>query len=228
MNNQQPIRVLITGSTGMVGKGVLLQCIDSDLIREVILINRRPIDIESEKIQEIILPDFADLKTIQSKLGNLDACFHNMGVSSLGLSEEEFSLYTYEYTKLLADMCFEESPNCVFNYVSGLGTDSSEKGRVMWARVKGRTENYIIKKGFTDAYLFRPGMIIPERGIQSGVAWYNRIYQVTKPIHSWFLTFKSVTSTGAIGDAMMNSVFFPQDKKILEGADINELAKPRI
>ena len=140
--------ILLTGSTGMVGKGVLFECIKSNRIKSVTLINRTTVGLQDPKIKEIILQDFSEIGTIKEQLENINACFHCMGVSSMGLSEEQYSKLTFGTTKTLADICFEMNPKMTFNYVSGTGTYSTEKGSQMWARVKGKTENYILNKGF--------------------------------------------------------------------------------
>lgn len=218
------MKVLITGSTGMVGKGVLLECIEDERISEIVLINRKPIDINSEKITEVIVKDYGELVSGEI-FDNLDGCFHCMGISSIGLSEEKFSIVTFDLTKILVDLVFERSPQCVFNYVSGTGTDSSEKGKTMWARVKGKTENYVLNKGFKDAYAFRPGAIVPEKGIKSSTGWYNAIYVITRPLFPLMKKVASITTTTRIGTAMINSIQVNQALKHLEGKDINELAK---
>ncbi|MDR8391650.1 NAD-dependent epimerase/dehydratase family protein [Aliifodinibius sp. S!AR15-10] len=140
--------VLITGATGMVGKGVLLECIQHPQIESITLISRSPVDIESPKIKQVLLEDFMEMGTVKDQLGHIDGCFHCMGVSSVGISEEKYTKLTFKVTKKLADMCFELNPDMTFIYVSGLGTDSTEEGKQMWARVKGKTENYILGKGF--------------------------------------------------------------------------------
>ena len=168
--------VLITGASGMIGKGLLLECIKSPSIRSITLINRSPVDVQDPKIKEILLQDFMDIDSVKDQLENIDACFHCMGVSSMGMSEEKYTQLTFEVTKRLANMCYDLNPDMTFNYVSGVGTDSSEKGRIMWARVKGKTENYILSKGFQKSCMFRPGFIIPENGIKSRTRLYNRLY----------------------------------------------------
>ena len=132
--------VLITGSTGMIGKGVLLECIDDASIETIVLLNRNPIDVQSEKIKEVLLKDFTKIESIKDQLGTVDACFHCMGVSALGLNEVQYSQLTFDVTKALIDVCYEINPGMTFNYVSGQGSDSSEKGKQMWARVKGKTD----------------------------------------------------------------------------------------
>jgi uncharacterized protein YbjT (DUF2867 family) len=218
-------KVLITGSTGMIGKGVLLECLESDLIDRVTIINRSSVGITHPKLNEILLKDFEQIKTIKDKIGNPDACFHCMGVSAVGLSEEEYSRLTYNITVKLADAMYEINPSMVFIYVSGTGTDSSEKGRSMWARVKGRTENYVLKKGFGKAIMFRPGAIIPEKGIVSRTKLYRIIYILFTPLFPLMKRSKNVTTTTKIGIAMINTLKHENIGSHLENKEINQLAE---
>lgn len=219
------MKVMITGSTGMVGKGVLLECLDDKNIKEILLINRSPITIDHPKIKEVLHDNFTDFSPIQSEFENLGACFHCMGVSSSGLSDEAYYKLTYTITEELVNTTYNANPNILFTYVSGQGTDSSEKSTTMWARVKGKTENMIFNKGFKDAYAFRPGMILPERGVKSKTKIYNLMYVITRPIFPLFRKMKSVTTTTRIGKAMINLIDHPQELKLLEGYDINTIAK---
>jgi nucleoside-diphosphate-sugar epimerase len=218
------MKIIITGSTGMVGKAVLLESIDDTRITEILLINRNPIGISHPKVKEVIHKDFMDFTPIQDQLNGYDFCCHCMGVSSAGMSEEQYTELTYGISKSLASTLYSLNPNMVFNYVSGTGTDSTEKGSTMWARVKGKTENMILQMGFKDAYMFRPGVIIPERRIKSKTAFYNIFYIIAKPIFPILKKVKSITTTTKIGKAMINTYFFPQSLKHLEGKDINKRA----
>ena len=164
----------------MVGRAALIECVESTKVDGVLLINRRSISYTHPKVKEVIVKDFSDFSSIREDLKAYGACFHCMGVSAVGMSEEQYIHITYSMTKALADILFELNTQMVFNYVSGTGTDSSEKGRVMWARVKGKAENYILTKGFKDAYAFRPGAILPEKGVKSRTGLYNFFY--IKPI----------------------------------------------
>ena len=219
------MKVIITGSTGMVGKGVLLECIDDATVENVLLINRNPIDISHPKIKEIIHQDFTDFSPIQHEFTNYDACFHCMGVTSAGLNEEAYYKLTFSISEALVNATYHANPNMLFTYVSGAGTDSSEQGNSMWARVKGKTENMILNKGFKDAYAFRPGAILPERGVKSKTKLYNFLYIITKPIFPVLKRMKSVTTTSNIGRAMINLYSSPQLLKHLAGADINKIAQ---
>ncbi len=218
------VKVIITGSTGMVGRGVLLECLDDDRVVAVLAVNRRPLDIQHPRLTEIILNDFGNPGPIRDELKGYDACFFCMGVSSVGMDEKGYTRLTYHLTTCFADVLKELNPGMVFNYVSGAGTDSTEQGRLMWARVKGRTENTLLKMGFRDAYMFRPGIILPERGIRSRTGWVQGLLTVMRPFFPLLGKFKSVTTTSKIGRAMINAVYFPQEMKRLKGPAINALA----
>lgn len=217
------MKVIITGSTGMVGKGVLLECIDDSAVEKILLINRSPIDIAHPKIKEILHKDFTNFSNIQSEFKEYDACFHCMGVSSAGMADEQYYKLTYTVTEALVDATYNANPNMTFIYVSGEGTDSTEKSKTMWARVKGKTENLMFNKGFKDAYAFRPGVILPERGVKSKTNLYNLLYSLTRPIFPIMKKMKSVTSTQNIGKAMIGLIENPQNAKILVGSDINNI-----
>ncbi len=217
-------KIIITGSTGMVGKGVLLECLDSTQIEKVLVINRSSIHMQHPKLEEILLPDFLNVASLKNQLDRYDACFHCMGVSSVGMSEEDYTKITYEVTKNLADLMYELNPAMTFIYVSGTGTDSSEKGRSMWARVKGKTENYILNKGFKQALMFRPGAIIPEKGIKSRTGLYNFIYFIIRPLFPFLRNSKSITTTTKLGQAMINSLSKSTTLTHFENQDINQLA----
>lgn len=217
-------KVIITGASGMVGRGVLLECLESPLIETVLLVNRSSIGITHPKLKEVLLKDFTQIESLKNQLVGYDACFFCMGVSSIGMNEETFSKLTFDTAKAFADTLYALNPSMVFNYVSGTQTDSTEQGNVMWARVKGRTENWILNKGFKDAYAFRPGIILPEKGIKSKTGWYNLFYVVFRPFFPLLKKSKNITSTTNVGLAMINTLVKPCDKKHLENADINVLA----
>ena len=227
MSKQDNLKVIVTGATGMVGKGVLLECLDHDQIAEVLSIGRNPLGMEHPKLKELIQKDFMDFESVKDQLKGYDACFFCMGISSAGMKEDAYRRVTYDFTLSLAKVLYANNPKSVFNYVSGQGTDSSEKGRTMWARVKGRTENDILKMGFKDAYMFRPGAIIPLRGIKSRTKMYQFIYDY----FMWLVKLgkvmspNSVVNTTQIGMAMIHSVTKGYDKKILTPKDIIDLAE---
>ena len=219
------MNVIITGTTGMVGKGVLLECMDDSRIKKILVINRRKLNLSHPKVTELIHQDFSEFATVEKDLTGFDACFHCMGVSSAGMTEVKFSELTFGITEALARTLVKVNSALVMTYVSGAGTDSSEKGNTMWARVKGKTENLLFNMGFKDVYAFRPGAILPEKGIKSNTALYNIGYILSRPFFPLMRRMKSVTTTSKMGQAMINLCFQPQSLKHLEGKDINQMAE---
>jgi len=220
-------RVIITGTTGMIGKGVLLECLDHKGISEVLSIGRNKTGIQHPKLKEIVHQDFSDFSSLRKKLSAYDACFFCMGVSAGGMKKEEYTKMTYGFTMALANLLYEINPKITFNYVSGEGTDSSEKGRAMWARVKGKTENDLINKGFHRVLMFRRGIIIPLRGIKSRTKSYQFAYDYFMWLVKFvkFLAPNSVVNTTQIGLAMINSVIHGYEKNILRPSDIIQLSQ---
>lgn len=219
------MKVIITGSSGMVGRSTLNECLVNPKVTQILTINRRALGIKHAKLKELIHADFTDFSPLTKEFTDFDACFHCMGVTAVGKNEAEYSTLTFEVTKSLADSCYAANPNMVFNYVSGTGTDSSEQGRTMWARVKGKTENYVLNKGFKNSYMFRLGVLIPEGEVSSGTSWYKYIYLVMKPFYPLLKKLKAVTTSSKFGKAMINTVHVNQELKHLEGAAINQLAE---
>lgn len=219
------INAIITGTTGMVGKAVLLECLEHPQVESVLIINRTSIGLNHPKLKEVIHANFFDLTSIQEQLKGYNTCFFCLGVSSMGMSEEEYHKYTYELTTNFATTFLAQNSDSNFIYVSGTGTDSSEKGKVMWARVKGKTENALLSIPFKHVYMFRPGMILPEKGVKSKVKLYNVLYVVFSPINFLFRKMKSVTTSTRLGQAMINAVLKGYEKKHLENIDMNILAK---
>lgn len=219
-------KVIITGATGMVGKGILLECLDNNSIDEVLHIGRNSIKIKHPKLKELIHKDFSNFSSVESQLKNYDACFYSLGISAAGLNEEQYNKITYDFTLALANTLLKINPEITFNYVSGVGTDSSEKGKMMWARVKGKTENDLLNLGFKKAFMFRPGVIIPLKGIKSRTKSYQFMYDYFMWLVNLikFISPNSVVSTSQIGLAMFNTMFKNYDKKILEPRDIIKLS----
>lgn len=216
------INAIITGSTGMVGQGVLLECLEHPEVEKVLVINRQTLGLQHEKLREIIHQDFSDLSAIRSELIGYNTCFFCLGVSSAGLPETQYEQTTYHLTLNFAKAMLELNPDMAFSYVSGAGTDSSEKGRMMWARVKGKTENGLLKLGFKNAYMFRPGFIQPQKGIRSRTSLYNIFYTLAKPFYPLLQKIpKYVTSTEKLGKAMIYVASKGYNKQILESVDIN-------
>lgn len=222
------INAIITGATGMVGKGVLLECLRSPDVNAVLIVNRHSVGISNPKLKEIIHDDFFSLKNISSELSGYNACFFCLGVSSAGMSEKDYFHYTYDLTLSFARHVKDLNPDMTFCYVSGAGTDSSEKGRSMWARVKGKTENDLLSLGFKDAYMFRPGFIRPLKGVRSKTALYNALYVILSPLFPLIMRFpKMATRSETLSKAMIVVASEGYEKKILESLDINELIRSR-
>jgi len=211
----------------MVGKGVLLECLDHPEITKVLAISRKRTGIEHPKLKELIHKDFSEFDSVSNQLKGFDACYACMGVSSAGMNEEKYTRLTYDYTLSLARELLGSDPNITFNYVSGQGTDSSEKGRSMWARVKGKTENDLLNLGFRQAFMFRPGAIIPLRNIQPS----SKLYRVMINNLKWLIRLlkrmapHSVVDTTQVGLAMINVTKKGYDKRILNPRDIQILAE---
>ena len=218
------MKVIITGSTGMVGKGVLIQCLEDNRIKKILLVNRTSIKLNNPKIKEIICDNFLNLADYEKDFIGYDACFHCMGISVVGSSDKYYKTTTYDITKIITDLVFKGNKNAVFNYVTGEGTDSSEKGPIRWARIKGKTENYILQKGFKDSYMFRAGIIIPEKGIKSRTKIYNLFYVLMRPVYPILKLLPFITTTSKLGNAMVNTLFFNYKKKIINNIHINKIS----
>ena len=220
------MKVIIFGATGMVGSGVLKECLDDPGVQSVLVVGRRTCGITHEKLCEIIPPDFFDYTEIRSGLAACDACFFCLGVSAAGLSEKDYYRVTYALTMTAAETLAALNPNLTFCYVSGAGTDSTERGRFMWARVKGKTENQLLRLPFKAAFMFRPGFIQPLKGVRSKTRLYQVFYSLLSPIYpflKWLLP-KHVTTTENVGRAMIRVAEAGYSKVILDSHDINELA----
>ena len=219
------MKVLLFGSTGMVGKGVLLECFEDPRVEKVLAINRQPLGLAHQKLEEIIHPDFFNFSSLKDRMAEYDACFFCLGVSVAGLSEEAYKKVTYDLTLHVAQTLVSVNSGAVFCYVSGAGTDSSEKGRAMWARIKGKTENALLQLPFKAAYMFRPGFIQPMKGVRSKTAWYNAVYIILKPLYFIFKSFKGfVTDSKSLGKAMIKVALSGYSKKIINSSDIYVLS----
>jgi hypothetical protein len=216
------IKAIITGSTGMVGEGVLHECLLSTEVESILVINRRPCGYTDPKLREVLHNDFFDFTTIKDQLTGYNACFFCLGVSSVGMNKEKYHRLTYDLTMSLANTLVSINREMVFCYVSGVGTDSSEKGRSMWGRVKGKTENHIMQLPFRKAYMFRPGYIQPTKGLKNSY----KIYKIFAPLYPLLKAMfpKYVCTLREIGMAMINTVNKGDDKHVLEVMDIKGLA----
>lgn len=212
------IKAIITGVTGMVGEGVLNECLKHPEVESALVINRKPCEVKHEKLKEIIHKDFSDLSSIENQLAGYNACYFCAGVSSVGKKEEEYKRITYDLTLNFANTLLKLNTDMTFCYVSGVGTDSTEKGRSMWSRVKGKTENDLLKLPFKGAYMFRPGYIQPISGLKNTY----KIYKIFVPFYPVLKTLfpKYVVSLEEIGLAMINVTLVGSDKKVLECKDI--------
>lgn len=214
------IKIILTGATGMVGEGVLLECLENPNISEILSVSRKPSGKIHAKLKEYLVPDFLAIDLNDENLKGYDACFFCAGISSVGMSEEDYTKITYDTTLHFAKVLLNLNPEMVFNYVSGAHTDKTESGKLMWARVKGKTENDLKKFGFKDAYNFRPGFMKPVDG-QVNVKWFFKPVIWLFPI---LLPSKSLT-LHEVGKAMINAVQKGYSTSVLEIQDIKNLAK---
>ncbi len=215
------MKVLVFGASGMVGQGVLRECLRAPDMELAVTVVRTATGGKNAKLKEIVLADVSDLSAVESDLKGLDACFFCLGVSSSGLKEADYERVTYGLTLAAAETLSRLNPGMTFVYVSGAGTDSSEKGRVMWARVKGRTENALLRLPL-DAYMLRPGLIQPLDGIRAKTPVYRFFYALLGPVLPalrWMLP-NLVISTREIGQAMLGLARRPYERRILEMKDI--------
>jgi uncharacterized protein YbjT (DUF2867 family) len=222
------IKVIITGSTGMVGKGVLLVCLDNPAVSNILVINRHSLGMQHPKLKEVITNNFYDLSSLEQNLTGYDACYFCLGVSSFRMKEEDYHHITYDLTISVAKTLLRLNPGLVFCFVSGQGTDSTEKGSTMWARVKGKTENALLAMPFKGAYMFRPGYIHPMPGVKSRTPLYNTLIPIIKPLYPILKRIfpNSTTTNEAIGKAMIAVTLNPNPKHILNSPDINQFGTP--
>ena len=217
------IQAIITGATGMVGEGVLMESILHPDVEKVLVINRRPCGVVHPKLTEILHTDFLNFNPIAEKLAGYNACFFCLGVSSVGMSEEKYYSQTYTLTMHIAEILARQNPGMTFCYISGAGTDSSEKGRLNWARVKGKTENDLMKLPFIKAFAFRPGFMLASRKAKNVPGYYapfRILYPLLRPLFP-----RIITTLQEVAIAMINSVIFWYDKPVLEVKDILALSK---
>ncbi|MET3880383.1 epimerase [Chitinophaga sp. OAE865] len=216
------IRAIITGSTGMVGEGVLHECLQHPDVKEVLVINRKPCGVQHPKLKEIIHENFNDMLPIATKLHGYNACYFCLGVSSVGMKEDAYKRVTYDITMEVARTLAALNSDMTFCFVSGAGTDSSEKGRIMWARVKGKTENDLQKQPFKAVYMFRPGFMRSTEGLKNTSKYYKYI--------GWAYPFfrrvfpQWVCTLAEVGQAMINVTRYGYPRTVLEVKDIVALA----
>jgi uncharacterized protein YbjT (DUF2867 family) len=219
------IRAIITGATGMVGEGVLLECLQNSAVEHVLVLTRKPTGRAHAKMTELVVPDLADLSTVESQLTGYNACFFCAGVSSVGISKAEYERITHDLTLAVGRTLARLNPDLTFIYVSGVGTDGSEKSSQHWARVKGRTENALLALPFAAAYMFRPGFMKTTPGQRNVLKWYPALawlYPVARKLAPQY-----VSTMQEVGRAMINAVAFGSSKPVLEVRDIVALARAR-
>lgn len=220
------MKILLFGATGMVGLGVLRECLLAADVEQVLTVGRTATGQQHPKLGELVHADLFDYRAVEARLIGFDACFFCLGVSSAGMSEAQYTNLTHDLTLAAARTLVRLNPQMVFTYVSGAGTDSTEQGRSMWARVKGRTENELRKLPFKGVYLFRPGLIQPLHGIRSKTPSYRWFYLMLGPLVSLLrvLLPKWTLSTEIMGQAMLAAARHGASKAVLESTDIQALA----
>lgn len=215
-----PIKAIITGATGMVGEGVLFECLENPEVAEILVIGRRAYGLKHSKVKELTVLDFFTLDEYSDQISGYDACFFCAGISSIGMNEEKYTHITYDTTLAFANSLLKVNPALAFCFISGSHTDGTEKGSTMWARVKGRTENALAQLPFAAEYNFRPGVMLTSKNQKNGKVLY---YVLTKAVQ--FFSAKSVITLSELGKAMINAAIKGYDKQVLEISDIKKLAK---
>lgn len=222
MDTTKKIKVIVTGATGMVGEGVLHECLQHPQVDTVLVINRRPCGVVHPKLKEIIHQDFLNFSAIEGQLSGYDACYFCLGISSVGVNKETYYRMTYTLTLHVAETLSRHNRNMTFCYVSGKGTDSTENGGLMWARVKGKTENDLMKLPFRQVFAFRPGFMKPTEGLMNTLKLYRYLgwlYPIGRALFpNTFCTLKDV------GLAMIHATTLGYEKRVLEVNDIVTLA----
>jgi uncharacterized protein YbjT (DUF2867 family) len=219
------MNVVIFGATGMVGRAALRESLLAPDVQRVVTVGRRATGHRHPKLRDVVHPDLLDLTSIQSELGSLDACFFCLGVASAGMSEAAYTEVTHDLAIAAAEMLLRLNPGMTFVFISGTGADSTERGRVMWARVKGRTENALLRMPFKAVYVFRPSFIMPMHGIQSRTRLYRVFYTITKPVAPLLKALfpDRFTTTERLGRGMLRVVREGYPTRILESGDIAKL-----
>ncbi|HEX3903343.1 MAG TPA: NAD(P)H-binding protein [Polyangia bacterium] len=220
------MKVILFGASGMVGQGVLRECLRDPRVTTVLAVGRSSTAETHAKLRQIVHPDFTDFSSLEAELGGADACFFCLGVSSAGMSEADYRRVTFDFTLAAARTLAKASPGLTFIYVSGTGTDSSARGRSMWARVKGETENALFALPFKRAYMFRPGFIQPMHGVTSRTRLYRLLYAVTTPLFPLvkLVSGKAAITTEDVGRAMIEAAANGAPQPLLENRDIRALA----
>lgn len=214
------MKIILTGATGMAGEGVLLECLANSAVTAVLIVGRKHYDYTHPKLKELLVTDFMKIADYADQLIGYDACFYCAGISSIGMDEEKYTHITYTTTMAFANTVLAQNPNITFNYITGKSTDSSENGRIMWARVKGKTENDLMKSGFNKQYNFRPALMLATKGQQSVKPIFKTMANLLKYVFP-----KSTITLKDLGKAMINVVLNGYPKQVLEVSDIKLAAK---
>jgi nucleoside-diphosphate-sugar epimerase len=225
---QKNLKILIFGASGMVGQGTLRECLLDDGVAEVKVVGRSKIDKENPKLKQLVSKDLYNLESHSAELTGYDACFFSLGASAVGLNEDEYAKINYDLPIAVAKLLARLNQDMVFTYVSGSGADSSEKGSIMWARIKGKTENELMKLPFKATYMIRLAAMVPKNG-ETARTWYRFIYPVASPLFSALerLTPAYVTNTEKFGRAMLQLAKTGHEKRIVENKEIAVLAGQR-
>ena len=219
------MKVILFGATGMVGQGVLRECLLDPGVERVLAVVRTTTDQRHEKLRELVVRDFLDFSPVEGELAGYDACFFCLGVTSAGMSEEDYRRITHDVTVAAAATLARLNPGMTFVFVSGAGADSTERGRVMWARIKGKAENAVLRLPFKASYVFRPAFIQPLHGIRSRTRAYRLLYGAIAPFNPLLKALfpRQILTTEQIGRAMIAVARKGAPKRVLESSDINEL-----
>jgi uncharacterized protein YbjT (DUF2867 family) len=223
------MKVILFGATGMVGQGTLRECLLDPDVKEILIVGRTPTGRKHAKIREIVHKDLYDLSPIASQLTGYDACFFCLGVSSVGMSEADYTKVTHDLTLAVAHVLVQQNPQMVFLYISGAGTDSTEQSKTMWARIKGRTENDLLREPFRAVYMLRPGYIQPMHGVKSKTPLYQVFYMVLSWLYPVIrlVARKYAITTEDLGRGMIKIAKSGAPKRVLENSDIEALVSPR-
>ena len=218
------MNVIVFGATGMIGQGVLRECLLASDVNRVLTIGRSATGVQNAKLQDLVHADLWNYSAIEEQLRGFDACFFCLGVTSAGMSEADYTRVTYGITVAAAEMLCRLNPDMTFVFVSGAGADSTEQGRLMWARVKGKTENAILRMPFKSSYVFRPGVVQPMHGERSRTTAYRVLYSVTKPLLPLLKRLLPVVTTEQFGRAMLIVARHGAPKRVLESSDLSVMA----
>ena len=221
---------MLFGATGMIGSGALIECLGHPDVERVLAVGRRSCGVEHERLEELIHGDFLDYSDVRDRLRGYDACLFCLGVSAAGMSEAEYTRITHDFTIAAAEAIREASPGSTFCYISGQGADSSEQGRVMWARVRGRLENRLLAMGPGATWIFRPGYVQPAKGVTSATKLYRTLYRIVGPLFPLFSRVipNQVTTTERIGLALIRVVRDGAPSNTLRNREINALAAAEV